>query len=81
VRFVLTYGSATNVLNINGVDVALDEGNVGLVDRIDGVGGPPIVRRVGCVPFRSAKDTWKRAIDSIPEVKAFVFGGGSPTRS
>lgn len=72
VRYVLNYDPATNVLNVNGADVALDEGNVVLVDRIDGVGGPPVVRRVGCVALSPADSSWRHAIESIPEVKAFV---------
>ena len=71
VRYTLVYDGATNVLDVNGARVNLNEGNVVLVDRIDGVGGPPIVRRVGCVPL-DGRDAAERAIETIPEVARFV---------
>ena len=73
IRFASEFDRASNVLDIHGVRVPLDSGNVILVDRIDGVGGPPVVRQVGCVrPGGILPMKWN-AVLGIPSVFAFVF--------
>jgi hypothetical protein len=73
VRFASEFHMTSNVLDIHGVRVPLDSGNVVLVDRIDGVGGPPVVRQVGCVSAGGIIPMKWNAILGIPAVFAFVF--------
>jgi len=83
--FAVVYDRANDVAWIGGQRVSMDGANVVLVDRADGVGGPPIVlerRRVGprvlmtdtmCAmadPRRAAEVT--ALLTTAPAIRAFV---------
>jgi hypothetical protein len=70
-RFSLRY-DGSHAVDIHGVWIPLDSGNVFLVDRIDGVGGPPIVSIAGCISMRSGRGSVWRAIATLPEVRKFM---------
>jgi hypothetical protein len=59
---------------VYGVAVSLDRGNVILVNRVDGVGGPPEVEVAGCIAMTTASEATAAAMDSIPAVREFVVG-------
>ena len=71
-RFTLNYDRVAHIAEIHGVTIPLDSGNVLLVDRVDGVGGPPVVSIGGCVSLGDGRPTLWRAVATLPEVRAFL---------
>ena len=51
--------------------VRLAAGNVVLLDRVDGQGGPPLLRQAGCVPAEPPESMVDRAA-SLREVRRFA---------
>jgi hypothetical protein len=74
VRFECRYDLERHILTWNGRDYQLDDNNVVLIDRIDGVGGSPeIVRQLKLqLPAHTGRPDMAALIREIPELQEFL---------
>ena len=70
--YTVLYDSVTNTAELAGTRVALDTGNVLLLDRVDGVGGPPQVVGALCAPEIRLGGPVRPLLDLLPGLRAFV---------
>jgi len=71
VHYGAEYDAQTDSLRIAGSTLFLGDGNVVLLDRVDGVGGPPGVRLAGCVALDPSRSVADRAL-ALPAAREFV---------
>lgn len=73
-RIVMTFEPSRNALRFGTTEVALDSADVVLLDRVDSIGGPPVIRSVGCISLVPTSSVIGRALTAFPEARGFTLG-------
>jgi hypothetical protein len=64
------------VVELLGMRVGLDTANVILLDRVDGVGGPSVVRGTACARRIRVNDIAKDLLDGVPKLREYASANG-----
>ena len=70
--YTVVYDSVTNSAELAGTRIALDTGNVLLLDRVDSVGGFPHVVGALCAPVIRLGGPVRPLLDLLPALRAFA---------
>jgi len=70
--YTVVYDSVTNTAELAGTRIALDTGNVLLLDRVDSVGGLPQVIGALCAPEIRLDGPVRPLLDLLPGLRAFA---------
>ena len=76
--FTVAYDSATNSAEVLGQRIALDTARILLIDRVDGVGGPPRLMSAVCPREIRMDHPVDAIVDAMLGVRAFVVGSAVP---
>jgi hypothetical protein len=71
VGYRLSFDPASGILRVGRGAVSVKEGNVVLLDRVDRVGGAPMLRVIGCIELGDEAESIRRATE-IPEATRFL---------
>ncbi len=71
-RFTVVYDSVANTAELAGTRIALDTGNVVLLDRVDSVGGAPRVVGALCAPEIRMNGPVRPLLDLLPALRAYA---------
>jgi hypothetical protein len=71
-QLTVVFDATAGTVELLGERVALDTANVIFVDRVDGVGGPSIVRGSACVRRLRVNTIAKDLMDGVPAVARYV---------
>jgi hypothetical protein len=75
-KLTTLFEPTARVVELLSARVALDTANVIFVDRIDGVGGPAVVRGTACAARLRVNDSARDLLDSVPGLRAYASGAG-----
>jgi hypothetical protein len=75
-QLTIVFDPTAGTVELLGERVALDTANVIFVDRVDGVGGPIIVRGSACVKRLHVNTIAKDLMDGLPAVARYVSDSG-----
>ena len=64
------------VVELLGTRIGLDTANVILLDRVDGIGGPSVVRGTACARRISVNDIAKDLLDGVPRLREYASANG-----
>jgi len=75
-QLTVLFDPTARVVELLGTRVALDTANVILLDRVDSVGGPIVVRGTACAERLRVSDSAKDLLDIVPGLREYVSAHG-----
>jgi len=75
-QLTTVFDPMARVVELLGTRVGLDTANVILLDRIDGIGGPAVVRGTACARQIRVDDIAKDLLGSVPGIQAYASANG-----
>jgi hypothetical protein len=75
-QLTVLFDPTARVVELLGTRVALDTANVILLDRVDSVGGPTVVRGTACAERLRVNDSAKDLLDIVPGLREYVSAHG-----
>jgi hypothetical protein len=75
-QLTTVFDPMARVVELLGTRVGLDTANVIRLDRVDGIGGPPVIRGAACARRIHVNDIAKDLLDGVPGLRGYASANG-----
>jgi len=75
-QLTTVFDPMARVVELLGTRVGLDTANIILLDRVDGIGGPSVIRGTACARRIRVNDIAKDLLDGVPGLRGYASASG-----